>query len=446
MAAEKPKRLMSLDAYRGFVMLAMASSGFALSRVAPQVRGFRDGTPSEGWWRFLWDTLGYQFSHVPWTGCSAWDLIQPSFMFMVGVAMPFSLLRRERDGESKFRRFLHAVARAGVLVVLAVFLSSQQNEIRFTFANVLAQIGLGYVAVYLLCGRSLKTLGFCAAVILIGYAAWFALQPIDQTESKLTQQYLVEQRGLDAEEWSRFEGWKAHWNKHTNAAAQADRRLLNQFPRSEQPWQGRGFWVNTGGYQTCNFIPSIVTMIFGLMAGTVLSSPRDDRARLRWLYRAGLVCFGLALAVDTTLWPTQWLPETWQTTFARYAWSLCPAVKRIWTPTWAVFSAGWTFWMLAAFYWLIDIREHRRIAFPLAVVGVNSIAMYLMSQCIKGDIGNWLITILGTVDRWSGTDLQVWLKPDAAFPYAETGLFAARLAVMWLICLWLYRRRIFIRI
>jgi len=367
-------------------------------------------------------------------------------MFMVGVAMPFSLLRRERDGESKFRRFLHAVARAGVLVVLAVFLSSQQNEIRFTFANVLAQIGLGYVAVYLLCGRSLKTLGFCAAVILIGYAAWFALQPIDQTESKLTQQYLVEQRGLDAEEWSRFEGWKAHWNKHTNAAAQADRRLLNQFPRSEQPWQGRGFWVNTGGYQTCNFIPSIVTMIFGLMAGTVLSSPRDDRARLRWLYRAGLICFGLALAVDTTLWPTQWLPETWQTTFARYAWSLCPAVKRIWTPTWAVFSAGWTFWMLAAFYWLIDIREHRRIAFPLAVVGVNSIAMYLMSQCIKGDIGNWLITILGTVDRWSGTDLQVWLKPDAAFPYAETGLFAARLAVMWLICLWLYRRRIFIRI
>ncbi|MFP6765760.1 MAG: DUF5009 domain-containing protein, partial [Planctomycetaceae bacterium] len=432
MAAEKTKRLMSLDAYRGFVMLAMASSGFALSRVAPQVRGFRDGTSAEGWWRFLWDTLGYQFSHVTWTGCSAWDLIQPSFMFMVGVAMPFSLLRREQAGESKINRCVHAVVRAGVLVLLAVFLSSGSNEIRFTFANVLAQIGLGYVVVYLLCGRSLKTLGFCAAAILIAYGAWFALQPIDQTELRMTQQYLIQQQGRDTEEWSQFEGWAAHWNKHTNAAAQADRQFLNQFPRHEQPWQGRGFWVNAGGYQTFNFIPSIATMIIGLMAGTVLSSNRDDRARLRWLFRAGLVCFGLALAVDTTLWPTQWLPDAWQATLSRYAWSLCPAVKRIWTPTWAVFSSGWTLWMLAAFYWYIDMKEHRRIVFPLAVVGVNSIAMYLMSQCIKGDIGNWLITILGTFDRWSGTGTQVWLKPGAGFPYAEIVLFAARLSVMWL--------------
>lgn len=447
MAEEQPKRLMSLDAFRGLVMLAMASSGFALSRVASQVRHVRDGTASEGWWRFLWNSLEYQFSHVAWTGCSAWDLIQPSFMFMVGVAMPFSLLRREQEGESKFRRFSHAVVRAGVLVLLAVFLSSNQNEIRFTFANVLAQIGLGYIAVYLLCGRSLKTLGVSAAVILTGYGAWFALQPIDQNEMELTKQYLTEHNeGMDATEWSQFQNWAAHWNKHTNAAAQADRWFLNQFPRHEEPWHGRGFWANAGGYQTLNFVPSIATMIFGLMAGTVLTSTRDDRQRLAWLFKAALVCFGLALLADTTLWPVQWLPEAVQKTFYEYSWSVCPAVKRIWSPTWAVFSAGWTFLTLAAFYWFVDVREHRRIVFPLAVVGVNSIAMYMMSQCIKGDIGNWLLTISGVIDRWSGSEIKVWLEPSDAFPYAQIILYASRLFVMWLICLWLYRQRIFIRI
>ena len=449
MVDEKPKRLMSLDAFRGFVMLAMASSGFALSRVAPKVRDLKDGTPSEGSWRFLWDSLEYQFSHVAWTGCSAWDLIQPAFMFMVGVAMPFSLLRREQEGESKLKRFGHAVLRAVILVLLAVFLSSRQSEIRFTFANVLAQIGLGYIVVYLLCGRSLKTLGISAAVILIGYGAWFALQPIDQAGLDQTKQYLAEHqeelKGNNAR-WDYFQNWPAHWNKHTNAAAQADRSFLNQFPRHEEPWQGRGFWANAGGYQTLNFIPSIATMIFGLMAGTVLTSTRDDRQRLAWLFKAALICFGVAMLVDTTLWPVQWLPDGWQAKFSEYSWSACPAVKRIWSPTWAVFSTGWTFLTLAAFYWFVDIKENQRIVFPLAVVGVNSIAMYMMSQCIKGDIGNWLITISGVIDRWSGSAIQVWLNPSDAFPYAEIILFASRLFVMWLICLWLYRRRIFIRI
>ena len=448
MAEDKPKRLMSLDAFRGFVMLAMASSGFALSRVAPKVRDLKDGTPSEGSWRFLWDSLGYQFSHVAWTGCSAWDLIQPSFMFMVGVAMPFSLLRREQDGESKLRRFSHAVVRAAVLVLIAVFLSSRHNEIRFTFANVLAQIGLGYIIVYLLCGRSLRTLGISATVILIGYGTWFALQPIDQAELSMTKEYLAdheEDLGANAR-WEYFQNWPAHWNKHSNAAAQADRWFLNQFPRHEEPWKGRGFWANAGGYQTLNFIPSIATMIFGLMAGTVLTSTRDDRQRLAWLTKASLICFGVALAIDTTLWPTQWLPDTWQAKFAEYSWSVCPSVKRIWSPTWAVFSAGWTFLALGAFYWFVDIKENQRIVFPLAVVGINSIAMYMMSQCIKGDIGNWLITISGVIDRWSGSAIQVWFNPSDAFPYAEIILYASRLFVMWLICLWLYHKRIFIRI
>src|SRR3954452_15366167 len=74
-----PERLASLDAYRGFIMLAMASSGFAFAKVAATLEK-KNGTSTP-----LWDFLAYQFEHAPWVGCSFWDLIQPSFMFMVGV-------------------------------------------------------------------------------------------------------------------------------------------------------------------------------------------------------------------------------------------------------------------------------------------------------------------------------------------------------------------------
>ncbi len=84
-ATAKPttERLVSLDAYRGFIMLAMASDGLMLAHVA---RSFPDNQ--------VWQAVRYQFSHVEWVGCAIWDLIQPSFMFMVGVAMAYSYASR----------------------------------------------------------------------------------------------------------------------------------------------------------------------------------------------------------------------------------------------------------------------------------------------------------------------------------------------------------------
>ena len=152
MSTEKPVRLMSLDAYRGFVMLLMASSGLALTKISGDDRVMTqfDDPAWAGVWRTLWDTLDYQLSHVAWTGCSAWDLIQPSFMFMVGVSLPFSMARRDAEGTAGWRSFLHAVWRSLILVGLGVALSSKiDNEIiSFTFTNVLCQIGLviGHVA------------------------------------------------------------------------------------------------------------------------------------------------------------------------------------------------------------------------------------------------------------------------------------------------------------
>ncbi len=108
---------------------------------------------------------------------------------------------------------------------------------------------------------------------------------------------------MDESEWSQFSGIGEPWNKHTNAAASVDRQLLNQFPRYEEPYQEQKFWVNHGGYQTLNFIPSIATMLFGLMAGQLLMSNRLDKMKVKWLLQAGLICFVISMLLDTSIWP-----------------------------------------------------------------------------------------------------------------------------------------------
>src|ERR1041384_7825877 len=125
-------RLTSVDAYRGLVMFLMMAEVLHLSRVAAAI-------PESGFWKFL----AYHQSHVAWIGCSLHDLIQPSFSFLVGVALPFSLARRAQEGPSALRRSLHAFWRAAVLVLLGVFLRSiGRHQTYWTFEDTLSQIGL----------------------------------------------------------------------------------------------------------------------------------------------------------------------------------------------------------------------------------------------------------------------------------------------------------------
>ncbi|MGH7201204.1 MAG: hypothetical protein ACREJB_11415, partial [Planctomycetaceae bacterium] len=308
----KHPRLVSLDAYRGFVMLAMVSGGFAFARAIedhPSILDRYDGTALESPWEGLWTTLAYQFSHVPWTGCSFWDLIQPSFMFMVGVAMPFSFARRAGEGHAWWEMFLHVLWRSLVLIALGVFLSSNWREqTNFTFVNVLTQIGLGYPVLFLLLGRKAWLQLTAIAVVLGGYWYWFSQDEIAPAERERLVAYMNEQlepseREQALEGFDRFDGFASHWNKHTNAAAEWDREFLNRFVREEEPWHGRRFWINTGGYQTLNFIPSIATMIFGLMAGQMLWETQNRKRALFNLLGAGALCFVVSMAVDTTIWP-----------------------------------------------------------------------------------------------------------------------------------------------
>jgi heparan-alpha-glucosaminide N-acetyltransferase len=409
-APSPPPRLVSLDAYRGFIMLVLASGGLALAQVA------KDHFPDHALWQFL----AYQFEHVPWTGCSFWDLIQPSFMFMVGVSIPYSHASRVAKGHSWPRIAAHVVYRSVILILLGIFLSSNwSKQTNFTFVNVLTQIGLGYAFVYLLRGTSFSFQFLILVTILAGYWYLFFQQPVqDAGYSLLTSSE------HDRELW--FSGLFVHWNKNANFAAEFDQWFLNLFPRDKP------FMYDNGGYQTLNFIPSMATMILGLMAGELLRGPRQPGNKLLFLLGAGAVCLSVGLVLNYTV---------------------CPSVKRIWTPSWAIFSAGWALWMLAGFYLLIDVLGYRRWAFPLVVVGMNSIAMYCMGQLLKP----WISHTLQTHLDWGYHALAVKTPTDSMWqtafgPHLFGGTYGpilqslAVLAVLWLICLWLYRRRIFLRI
>ncbi len=141
-----PFRVAAMDAYRGFVMLLMMGEVLDFGRVAR-------GLPGNGFWAFL----AYHESHVEWIGCTLHDMIQPSFSFLVGAALPFSLARRAADGQPQWQRTCHAFWRALLLVLLGVFLRSVgSHQTHWTFEDTLSQIGLGYGFLYLLALRSTR--------------------------------------------------------------------------------------------------------------------------------------------------------------------------------------------------------------------------------------------------------------------------------------------------
>ena len=385
------QRLVSLDAYRGLIMLFMASGGLGLAQIAKQHPDSQ-----------AWQWIAYHTSHAAWVGGGAWDMIQPSFMFMVGMAVPFSLARRIAEGQTVTGRLVHAAWRAAVLVAIGVFLATgTKKQPEYIFVNVLAQIGLGYVFLVGLAGRGWRLQAAAMASIAVACWAVFALHPLPGPDVDLAGVGVTPELAREAV----LPGFFAHWNMNTNAAAEFDRWFLNLFPR-ETP-----FVFNAGGYQTLNFIPSLITMILGLMAGERLRGAGTPPEKLRWLLAAGGACLAAGLIAGVTC---------------------CPIVKRIWTPSWAVWSGGVSLWLVAAFYWAIDVRGWRSWAWPLVVVGLNSIAIYLAHQLLAGWIKSTAKTWLGAA-TFAGAYGVVWQN-------------LVVLAVLWLWCCWLYRRSIFLKI
>jgi predicted acyltransferase len=390
--AQTVTRNLALDAYRGFVMLLMMAEVLRLARVSQAFPG-----------SWFWGLLAYNQTHVEWAGCSLHDLIQPSFSFLVGAALPFSIASRLAKGGSFRSMFVHALWRSLVLVALGVFLrSTHSTQTYFTFEDTLSQIGLGYPILFLLGFKPPRWQWIALAVILTGYWMAWALYPVPG--AGFDWQAVGVPAGWD----HNFTGFAAHWNKNANFGNAFDQWFLNLFPRTKP------FVSNSGGYLTLSFIPTLGTMILGLVAGRWVRTAAP-RVPMRPMLIAGAAGIASGLLL--------------------HALGICPVVKRIWTPSWTLFSGGACFLLLAAFSWVIEVKGWRKWAFPLVVIGMNSIAAYLMAHLFEEFIVSSFHIHLGPhFFGFLGSGLEPFLEGIAI------------LLAYWLMLFWMYRRKIFLRI
>ncbi len=431
-----PARLVSLDALRGLVMILMVSAGLQIGKV---VKSF-DASPELSKLKTpTWVELAHQTDHGDWRGFTLWDFIQPGFMFMVGTALAFSLASRRAKGQSFGRMLFHAIFRSILLIWLGIFLGNNSPpRTDWSFVNVLTQIGLGYTFLFLIAWLKPRWQFAVGMVIVAGYWGAFALYPAPAKDFDLAI------RNLPAD-WKRLDGFNSHWEKNMNLGTAVDKWFLNLFPRNPvtppprfdeqqfgktaartlERWasflEPRGPVTsadyNGGGYVTLNFVPSLATMIFGLLAGEWVRRRGSAGAKFGVLLLAGAVGIAAGLALDY--------------------FGLCPIIKRIWTPSWTLFSAGVVLASLAIFYLIIDVARLKFWAYPLMVVGANSIVIYAMSMSLKG----WFH---GSMRRHFGQEvyeLGGHLKLYA--PIVEASFF---LLFCWLVCWWMYRRKIYVKI
>ncbi len=390
-----PQRIISVDAYRGFVMLLMMSEILRLGKVS-------EALPDS----LFWALLSWNQTHVPWVGGTLHDLIQPSFSFLVGVALPFSMASRSMKGQSSAAMWGHTLKRSLILILLGIFLRSMhRDQTNFTFEDTLTQIGLGYPFLFALGFAGIRMRLGVLAGILLGYWLLFALYPLPGSDFDWSQTGITP-------DWNHFlTGFEGHWNKNVHPAWAFDRWFLNLFPREEH------FLFNRGGYVTLSFIPTLATMILGLIAGQLLrnyhqTEPGVLMKKLLWW---GLGLFIAAMAVSLS--------------------GICPIVKRIWTPSWVLYSGAWCFCFLAIFYYLIDVLSINRGFYLLFVIGANSIAAYVLADGFAGFISSSLKTHLGA----SYPEIL-----GAAYASLVSGglILAIEIAVL----VWMFKKKIFIKI
>ncbi len=317
-----------------------------------------------------------QFDHVPWQGLNFYDVIWPLFMFIMGAAIPLSVAnRRARDATDR-SLLLHAVRRA--LIMFALGMITQGNLLLFDLSkfrpcySVLHGLAAGYlIATIVVLKVKEKWYTAVIAAFLLVYWALIMLIPVP---------------GIGA----------GVLTPQGNVATYVDKLVLGRFHYGENTW-----FLSYLGFGS--------SVLLGVVAGRILMSGCTAGRKVRLLLRAGIASLAAGL-----LW-SFWFP----------------VIKLLWTSSYVLIGGGLSFLALALFYWIIDVRGHKKWAFGFIVIGMNSIAVYFATQVFDfRHVGNvfvgHLLPRLGPWDRL--------VEASAAF------------AVIWLALYWMYRKREFIRI
>lgn len=357
-------RLLSLDFYRGltmFLLIAEFSHLFTFF-VLPQFEG-----------TFIY-AVGNQFHHARWEGLHFWDLIQPFFMFIVGVAMPLSFSKRMAKGDSFSQINKHVFKRAFLMLLLGWGLYCiDAGEIVFRFQNVLAQLGVTYILAFLVMRKPVFVqISFSILLILISEGL-YRFFPVEGFNNAF----------VDGEN---FGTW------------------FNILISGE---------VNGSNWAMFNAIPTAAHTIWGVLAGQLLMGNYTAKKKILILFGVGII--GLIIGYGLS-------PFT-------------PIIKRISTSTFVFSSGGWALIALALCYWIIDVRKYKRGVLYFAVIGMNPLFIYLFAH-----IGG-------------ATLINKTILPFSNALFGWTGEFGSQiilssivLLMLWYICFWMYKKKLFIRI
>jgi predicted acyltransferase len=285
--------------------------------------------------------------------------------------------------------------------------------------RVLQQIAIGYVLAFLVLHRGSAVQALTAAGLLAGHSLAFVLY------GRL--------KGVGPWAPGVNLGWFVDNWLHTHLMALAN-RISQAVAGTPATWT---IWPpSPGGYVTLNAVSSTATILLGGLCGDLLRSGATVRRKLAILALLGGSCLllGLVLAGGTVMPGVVLETDAGFLHGMYFSWAaVVPMVKHLWTSSFALFAAGWTSLMLLVFYAVLDGLQWRRWALPFVVVGMNSIAMYVMAGVLKEPVRKLLKPFVhGPLSSW-----------PTAGPLVEALLV---LLVLWLFCLGLYRRRVFFKL
>ncbi len=356
-------RLLSLDFFRGLTMfLLIGESTHLYARLRQSAF---DGT--------LLGFIGWQLEHHTWHGLHFWDLVQPFFMFIVGVAMPFSFAKRLQRGDSWKKMFFHAGRRSLLLLIFGVGLYCiSAGRMTFELWNVLAQLSFTYMAAFLLM-RFPAGVQMAASLLLIALSEvlyrTFALPGFDQP-----------------------------FTPDQNFGSWVDLLLMGKL--------SHGHWV------AFNAVPTAAHTIWGVVAGQWLAGHKSPKNKIAVLLGLGVCAVAVGMALDP----------------------ITPIIKRICTSSFVIVTGGWCLISLAMSYYLVDVRQWRRIPKFFIYVGMNSLFIYLF--CHTGG-ADWIQAVLkpfiGFLFGWSGENGVLLFLSSAVW------------LALWAICYWLYRQKLFFK-
>ncbi|MBN2271419.1 MAG: DUF5009 domain-containing protein [Sedimentisphaerales bacterium] len=369
-------RILSIDALRGFTMFWIVGGWYIFDGLHKALNN-----DTTAW-------ISNQLKHVEWEGFVFEDLIMPMFLFIVGVVMPISFQKRLDRGDSKAKLYRHVIIRSVILFVLGMvaqgnLLKLDPAELRI-YCNTLQAIAAGYlISAMIILNMPVRWQVVTTVLLLLVFWALMMLVPFPG-------------RGAD------------RLDQNANLAAFIDRVILRQFD------DGLNYtWILSS-------MTFAATVMLGVMAGHLLGSDKNRGAKFVLLLFAGVGCLALG-----SLW------GGWFFKIGNFCPSLFPIIKRLWTSSFVLFAGGLSFLLLALFYLVIDVFRLRKWAYPLIVIGANSIFIYMAVHVFSFNaISDPFVTGL---DRFVG-------------PWADFMHALAAFAVAWLVLWYMYRNKTFIKI